>query len=97
MEHLGFPLYILTILGFWYVLAPIALLAPGLGRLKEWAYAGVVFAMTGGFASHILAGDSFGAAAPPLVLAALAVGSYLLRPSSRQMSPSHMLSPQPAK
>lgn len=85
MEHLGFPLYMMTILGVWYVLAPVALLAPRLGRLKEWAYAGVVFAMTGAFAAHILAGDGVAMAAPTLVLTALAVASYLLRPASRQL------------
>ncbi len=86
MEHLGFPVYLLTILGFWYVAAVPALLAPGFARLKEWAYAGVIFAMTGAFASHVLAGDPISAAAPTVVLAALAVTSYALRPEARRVA-----------
>jgi len=85
MEHLGFPLYLMTILGVWYVGAAIALMAPGLARVKEWAYAGIVFAMTGAFASHLFAGDGVAMAAPTLVLTALAIGSYWLRPATRQL------------
>lgn len=85
MNHLGYPLYLMTILGTWYALAAVALLAPGLGRLKEWTYAGIVFAMTGAFASHVLAGDPVGQSAPTLVLTGLAVASYVLRPASRRL------------
>lgn len=47
MQHLGFPLYVMRILGTWYVIAAVALVVPGLARVKEWAYAGIIFAMTG--------------------------------------------------
>lgn len=54
---LGYPVYFLTIIGAWKVLASIALLAPGFPKLKEWACAGIFFNMTGAAASHALAGD----------------------------------------
>ncbi len=85
ITHLGYPPYLLTILGLWMVAGAVVLLAPGLPRLKEWAYAGVMFQMTGAFASHMFAGDAIGPSSPTLVLAALAVASYLLRPASRTL------------
>jgi len=85
MEHLGYPLYLMTILGVWYLGAAVALMIPGMGRLKEWAYAGIVFAMTGAFASHLAAGDAVADSAPTLVLLAVAVTSYVLRPESRRV------------
>src|SRR5262252_7058298 len=72
MEHLGYPLYFVTILGFWKVLGGLTLLAPRLPRLKEWAYAGAIFELTGAAASHTAAGDGAGMAAVPLVFVALA-------------------------
>ncbi len=85
MEHLGYPTYILTLLGFWMVAGAIALLTPGAARIKEWAYAGIAFQMTGAFFSHLMAGDAFAVSAPPLFVLALAVGSYLLRPANRTL------------
>jgi len=85
MQHIGFPLYVMPILGTAYVLAAIAIIVPGLPRLKEWAYAGVIFAMTGAFASHVSIGDSFAEMAPPLVILSLNVASYVLRPNSRRI------------
>lgn len=85
MQHIGFPLYVMPILGTAYVLAAIAIIFPGLPRLKEWAYAGVVFAMTGAFVSHVSIGDAFADMAPPLVILALTVASYILRPKSRRI------------
>ena len=55
MEALGYPAYFVTIIGVWKVLGSVALLAPGFPRLKEWAYAGIFFNMTGACASHIAA------------------------------------------
>lgn len=85
MQHIGFPLYVMPILGTAYVLAAIAIIFPGLARLKEWAYAGVFFAMTGAFASHVSIGDSFAEMAPPLVILAITIASYILRPKSRRI------------
>jgi uncharacterized membrane protein YphA (DoxX/SURF4 family) len=45
--HLGYPAYLLTILGIWKILGVIAILVPKFPLLKEWAYAGFFFAMSG--------------------------------------------------
>ena len=83
MVHLGYPLYFITILGFWKVLGGIALLAPRFPRLKEWAYAGIFFDMSGAVVSHTVRGDSVSHLIAPGVFAALAVASWALRPPSR--------------
>jgi uncharacterized membrane protein YphA (DoxX/SURF4 family) len=57
ITHLGYPPYLLTILGVWKVLGGIVLLVPGLPRIKEWAYAGIIFELTGAAASWFLHGD----------------------------------------
>jgi hypothetical protein len=87
MEHLGYPLYFVTILGFWKVLGGLTLLAPRLPRLKEWAYAGAIFELIGAAASHTASGDGAGIAAVPLVFAALAFVSWATRPPSRMLAP----------
>ena len=81
--HVGYPQQLRIILGIAKPLGAIALLAPGLVRVKEWAYAGFGFAWICAFFAHRLAGDgptAFG----PLVLLALLVVSYLTRPATRQ-------------
>lgn len=85
MEHLGYPDYFARILGTWKVLAVPALLLPGFTRLKEWAYAGVIFNMTGAAASHLAVGDGLGGAGAPLFLATLAVVSWATAPAARQL------------
>jgi uncharacterized membrane protein YphA (DoxX/SURF4 family) len=86
MMRLGYPLYFATILGLWKILGAIALLAPRFPRLKEWAYAGIFFEMTGAAISHIACGD-FGDYAfhiiAPLILVVLAIVSWATRPQSR--------------
>jgi len=85
LEHLGYPAYLLRILGVWKLLGAIALLAPRFPRLKEWAYAGEFFAMTGAAASGVVRGkDDPGTLIwPPLILAVLTLISWVLRPQSR--------------
>src|SRR5690606_19713405 len=56
MEHLHYPLYLLTILGVWKILGVIVILLPKLPVVKEWAYAGFFFAMSGAMISHIVSG-----------------------------------------
>ncbi len=85
LEHLGYPPYLATLLGFWKVLGTLAVLAPGLGRLKEWAYAGMVFDLTGAAVSHAASGDAAGEVMTPLVVLALVAASYALRPASRRL------------
>jgi len=58
MKHLGYPAYFMTIIGVWYVLGAMAILAPRFPRIKEWAYAGMVFVYTGAVASRLAVGDS---------------------------------------
>ena len=83
---LGYPMYFFGILGFWKVLGAIAILVPRFPRLKEWAYAGIFFDLTGAAAS-VAAVGGYGAYAfhviAPLVIAGLAVASWALRPESR--------------
>lgn len=85
MKNLGYPEYFPRILGTWKILAAVALLAPGFPRVKEWATAGVTFAMTGATASHIFAGDPVGTWFPPLIVLALVLVSYALRPDDRRL------------
>jgi len=80
---LGYPVYILMVLGVWKLAGGIVLLVPGLPRLKEWAYAGIMFELSGAIASYLLIGDTTGQFVAPLVLAALAMTSWALRPPSR--------------
>ncbi len=82
---LGYPVYLLTILGLWKVLAAAALLAPGLPRLKEWAYAGLFFDFTGAAASHLVCHDAAWHAITTLVLAGITIASWALRPESRRL------------
>jgi len=86
IEHLGYPAYFASILGFWKLLGGVALLVPGMPVLKEWAYAGVCFDLTSAAASHAASGDAAPQVAAPLVFAVLAMTSYLLRPCSRTVS-----------
>jgi hypothetical protein len=83
LAHLGYPLYFGALLGFWKILAAPALLSPGLPRLKEWAYAGIAFDLTGAAFSHASVGDDLGKVITPLVILALAVASWALRPEGR--------------
>jgi hypothetical protein len=85
VTHLGYPVYLLTILGFWKLLATIALLAPRLARLKEWAYAGAFFEMTGAATSHAAKGDNVVNLIAPIIITTLTVVSWALRPSSRTL------------
>ena len=85
MVDLGYPDYFATILGTAKLLAAAVLLAPGLPRLKEWAYAGIVINMTGAAASQVLAHQSADNVIAPLVFAGLAIASWALRPPSRRL------------
>lgn len=85
LTDLGYPAYLATILGTAKVVAGVVVLVPGLPRLKEWAYAGILVNMLGAAASHVLAGSSPVNAVPPLALAAVAVASWATRPSERRL------------
>ncbi|MGC2301042.1 MAG: DoxX family protein [Acidobacteriaceae bacterium] len=85
---LHYPPYFVTILGFWKVAGAIAILVPGFPRLKEWAYAGIFFDLTGAAASCAAVGG-YGAygfhVIVPLLLAGVTVASWALRPESRRI------------
>lgn len=83
MLHLGYPLYFVTILGFWKVLGGIALLLPGFPRVREWAYAGIFFNFSGAVISHIACGDDVTRFLAPLLFAMVTVASWVLRPSAQ--------------
>ncbi len=85
MTHLGYPIYFLTLLGIWKILGVAAVLAPKFPRLKEWAYAGFFFTMSGAAISHIVMGDPFGEIFPSLLLLTLTVVSWYFRPESRKI------------
>lgn len=84
-SNLGYPLYLLTLLGVWKLLGVIAVLTPQIPLLKEWAYAGFFFAMSGAVISHIAIGNSLTQIAPPLLLLILTVVSWYFRPAPRKM------------
>src|SRR5688572_20722795 len=75
ITQLGYPVYFLTILGIWKILGVAAVLAPNFPRLKEWAYAGFFFAMSGAAFSHIAAG-AINEIFPSLLLLILTVVSW---------------------
>jgi len=81
LAHLGYPAYLATLLGVWKLLGAAAIVSPGLPRLKEWAYAGMFFDLTGAAASHAAVGGPAGQVIAPLVLLALAMASRTLRPT----------------
>ena len=84
--HVGYPQRLRIILGIAKPLGAIAVLVPGLPKLKEWAYAGFTFAWISAFVAHYLAKDGLKAFMSVILLALLAV-SYVTRPSSWQWNP----------
>jgi len=85
VTHLGYPGYILTILGVWKILGVVVVLVPKLPLIKECAYAGFFFVMTGAAFSHIASGDSISELFPSLLLLALTILSWYLRPADRKI------------
>jgi len=85
LVHLGYPAYFATIIGFWKVLGAIAILAPGFPRLKEWAYAGIFFNMTGAAATGVFTHSAPWHVMVDLVIAGLTVASWALRQPSRRL------------
>jgi hypothetical protein len=88
MQHLGYPLYLLTIMGIAKALAIIAMLAPRFPRLKEWAYAGVFFVYVGAACSHFAVQDPTNKVAVPIVFAIITLVSWAMRaPARRDAAP----------
>jgi uncharacterized membrane protein YphA (DoxX/SURF4 family) len=85
MKQLGYPQYLLVIIGVAKPLGVILVLAPGLPRLKEWAYAGLIIDLVGASASHAFVGDPIFNVATPILIGALGMVSWYLRPESRRL------------
>ncbi|SFW26798.1 DoxX-like family protein [Sinomicrobium oceani] len=86
MNSLGYPHYVLTILGVWKMLGVTAILIPNAPLLKEWAYAGFFFAMTGAIISHLAIGDPFLTLFGPVLLLVLTLVSWYFRPTDRKLA-----------
>lgn len=85
VTSLGYPLYLLSIFGVWKIFGVIAILIPRFPLLKEWAYAGFFFAMSGAFISHMVVGQAFVEAVPSLILMTVIVLSWYFRPADRKI------------
>ena len=86
MKSLGYPSYLMTILGVAKILGVIALLMPGTPLLKEWAYAGFTFDLLGASASHAFVGHPLVETLIPLIILGIMSLSYSLRPEHRQLA-----------
>jgi len=84
--RLGYPVYILTILGIWKILGVIAILLPGYPLLKEWAYAGFFFLLTGALYSHLASGHPSNELIAATTLLILTILSWYFRPANRKLT-----------
>lgn len=85
MTRLHYPLYVLTLLGIWKILGTAAVLVPKLPLLKEWAYAGFFFAMSGAVFSHLASGSAASDLFGPSLLLVLTGVSWYFRPADRKI------------
>ena len=88
LTHLGYPAYFITLLGVGKILGVIVLLIPKFPLLKEWAYAGFFFIMSGAIFSHIATGDAMKEILPSLLLLILIIVSWYFRPANRRIIPA---------
>ncbi len=84
--QLGYPVYLLTILGVWKILGAVAILIPKYPLLKEWAYAGIFFLFTGALFSHSASGHPLAEFIPAMTLLLLTLLSWYFRPADRKLS-----------
>lgn len=84
-KPLGYPNYFISLIGIWKMLGIIAILVPGFKLLKEWAYAGLFFTMTGAVISHIASNDIHAQIVAPIVFTIFTVLSWYLRPDNRKI------------
>ena len=85
MTDLGYPAYVVTILGIWKILGVVALLIPKFPLVKEWAYAGFFIAMSGAISSHLINGDEAKEIFGPTLLLNLTVVSWYFRLADRKL------------
>lgn len=88
MVLLGYPIYFLTLIGIWKILGVITILFPKFPLLKEWAYAGFFFAMSGAIFSHLAIGDDAKTLFGPILLLVLTMVSWYFRPADRKIVPT---------
>jgi DoxX-like family len=86
MRQLGIPVSVMVLLGVWKVLGSIALVAPGFPLLKEWAYAGIFFDLTGAAVVNAASGGAWWHVVAPLAIILILYGSWALRPASRRVA-----------
>lgn len=86
ITQLGYPLYFLTLLGIWKIIGVIAVLIPKFPLLKEWAYAGFFFAMSGAIFSQLSSDKPLQKILPSLLLLVLTVASWYFRPENRKVN-----------
>ena len=84
-KPLGYPTYFISLIGIWKMLGIVAILIPKFRLLKEWAYAGIFFTMTGAVISHIASNDVKALIIAPVFLAVFTVLSWYLRPADRKI------------
>ena len=84
VTSLGYPAYILAIIGIFKIPGSVTIVIPGFLRLKEWAYAGIAFELSGAVASHATCGEWADSIAP-LSLLCFAIASWALRPGGRTL------------
>jgi uncharacterized membrane protein len=83
---LGYPIYLLYIIGVWKILGVITILIPGYKLAKEWAYAGFFFVMTGALVSHLASGDySLKGNIGPFMQTIFIILSWYFRPAGRKI------------
>lgn len=82
---LGYPLYVILLLGVWKLLGTIAILVPGWRRLKEWAYAGMIFDLTGATVSHLAMHSPMRHVLATVLLAGVVLVSWATRPADRKL------------
>lgn len=89
IKSVGYPSYFMYIAGTWKILGVIAILVPNFKLLKEWAYAGFFFLMTGAMVSHLFMGDIESAIFGPLFQTIFVITSWYFRPPSRKIAMDH--------
>lgn len=85
INHVGYPLYFIYIIGVWKIIGVIAILIPKYPLIKEWAYAGFFFLMTGALISHLAIGDSWIAVFVPLLQTIFIILSWHFRSANRKL------------
>ncbi|GEO05765.1 membrane protein [Adhaeribacter aerolatus] len=85
MNTLGYPMYFLTIIGIWKLLGVVAILLPKIPLVKEWAYAGFFFLMSGAIFTHLAVQDGAAEYFGPALLLLLTAVSWYFRPNERKI------------